>query len=470
MVRRSISTPDTSRRRLLAVAVALVAAVTGAVSLAFLATTGAEAAPTTIWGTERPPGVEFSSDPQSVELGTVFIPTVGGVATGIRFYKAEGATGKHTGTLWSEDGGKLADAAFASETSSGWQSAEFAHPVELEADQTYTVSYRVPQGGGYGVTVDHSGGSHSDALDVGITDSGVFSYESRDAVPRATWRSSQYWVDVTFVTDQTPAPLAAQGVFPTRETVGLPDGWEPEREETGEVWIREAGAVIEDVRYTDSTIYVEAPNVTFRRIQAVDARIVNDYGNVCKNGLLVEDSEFTSSGTNGFEVIGPGGYTVRNTAIDGVPEGLRAGGKGVGCETVTVEFTFIRITPPKVCGDWHGDGIQGYDGPHLEVRQTTILMEETEECQGTAPFFYPSGQENTSVDIDGLIVSGGGYSFRNGMPGSIRNLNVVDGGWGFAPVDVHCSVVQTWQARVVTLDEAGQPVPLSRLRCSGDGG
>ncbi|WP_159440973.1 DUF4082 domain-containing protein [Agromyces cerinus] len=469
-MRPSSSTPDPSRRRLLVVALALIAAVAGVVGLTVLATTRAATAPTTIWGTERPPGVELHPDPQSAELGTMFIPTVGGLATGIRFYKAEGATGKHTGTLWTEDGEKLAEADFVSETSSGWQTAALAKPVELEADRTYVVSYRVPEGGGYGVTVDHSGGSHSDALDVGLTDSGVFDYESHSAVPRSTWRSSQYWVDVTFVADATPPPQAALGVFPTRETVGLPDGWAPEREMTGEVWIREAGAVIEDVRYTDATIYVEAPNVTLRRIQAVDARIVNDYDDVCKNGLLVEDSEFTSSGANGFEVIGPGGYTVRNTAIDGVPEGLRAGGKGAGCETVTVEFTFIRITPPKVCGDWHGDGIQGYDGPHLIVRQSTILMEEEDGCHGTAPFFYPSGQENTSVDIDGLIVSGGGYSFRNGMPGSIRNLNVVDGGWGYAPVDVRCSVVQTWQARVVTLDAAGQPVPVSRLRCSGDGG
>ena len=178
---------------------------------------------------------------------------------------------------------------------------------------------------------------------------------------------------------------------------------------------------------------------------------------------------FTSDGRSGFETIGPGGYTIRNVALDGVPEGLRAGGKSVGCGPVTVENVFVRVTPPTPCGDWHGDGIQGYDGPALTVVRTTILMEETSGCNGTAPFFYPSGQGNTSLKVDGLLVSGGGYSFRNGMPASVRNLNVVDGEWGYGPVDVKCSAVTEWSAQVVRLTAQGQPVPVRSLGCSGVG-
>ena len=143
----------------------------------------------------------------------------------------------------------------------------------------------------------------------------------------------------------TPQPTAP-GAFPTRESAGLPDAWKPVREVTGDYWIREAGAVIEDVRFTDGTIYVDAPNVTLRRIQAVGASVVNDYNNVCKNGLLIEDSEFTANGRTSdadLEVIGPGGYTVRNTVIDAVPEGLRVGGGIHGCSAVQVERSFIRI-------------------------------------------------------------------------------------------------------------------------------
>ena len=268
----------------------------------------------------------------------------------------------------------------------------------------------------------------------------------------------------------TPPPPPPSGGFPTRESAGLPDGWEPAREVTGDYWIREAGAVIEDVRFTNGTIYVDAPNVTLRRIQAVGASVINDYNNVCKNGLLIEDSEFTANGPTSdadLPPVGTGGYTVRNIVIDGLPEGLRVGGEIYGCSSVQVERSFIRIAPPDICNDWHGDGIQGYGGTHVVVRQTTIIMDERPGCYGTAPFFYPSGQGNTSVDIDGLIVSGGGYSFRNGMPGPIKNLNIVDGGWGYGPVDVNCGVVSTWQAQAVTLDAVGQPVPVRSITCSG---
>ena len=268
----------------------------------------------------------------------------------------------------------------------------------------------------------------------------------------------------------TPAPTAP-GAFPTRESAGLPDGWKPVREVTGEFWIREAGTVIEDVRFTNGTIYVDAPNVTLRRIEAVGTKVVNDY-RTCQNGLVIEDSNFVPNGPTtdqDLQVIGAGGYTVRNIMIDGVPEGLRVSGQYAGCGPTVVEDSFIRVTPPDSCGDWHGDGIQGYQGTHLVVRNTTVIMVEEQGCGGTAPFFYPHSQGNTSVDIDGLLVSGGGYSFRNGMPGPIKNLNIVDGSWGYGPVDVNCAAVQSWQADAVTLDAAGQPVAVGSIDCSGEG-
>jgi uncharacterized protein DUF4082 len=269
-------------------------------------------------------------------------------------------------------------------------------------------------------------------------------------------------------TTPTPPPGGVP-TFPTRTSVGLPDGWTPQRQVTGDLRIREAGTVLEDVRVTNGTIYVDAPNVTLRRIEGINARVVNDSSNACKNGLLIEASTFTADGTDDLQVIGPGGYTARNILIDGVPEALRVGGKSVGCGPVVIENSYIRVTPPRPCIDWHGDGIQGYDGPALTVRRTTIVMEETASCGGTAPFFYPSGQGNTSLDVDGLLVQGGGYSFRSGTSGSVRNLYVVDRGWGYAPVDVNCGALSTWQAWVAELSSSGQPVPVRTLGCSGVG-
>ncbi len=55
----------------------------------------------------------------------------------------------------------------------------------------------------------------------------------------------------------------------------------------------------------------------------------------------------------------------------------------------------------------------------MTLRNTTLDLDIT-GCGGTAPFFYPSGQDNTSVDIDGLLVKGGGAPFRLGTPGRCR--------------------------------------------------
>jgi hypothetical protein len=242
---------------------------------------------------------------------------------------------------------------------------------------------------------------------------------------------------------------------------------------TGNITVSTPGAVLEDVRITNGTIIVAAPNVTLRRIQGVNANVTNYYNGSCQNGMTVSDSSFTRSGSTNSDdepVIGPGGYTVNNVMIDGAPEGLRVGGKSNGCGPVTVNSTFVRVVSPTVCSNWHGDGIQGYDGAALVVRNSTIVFDESGGCNGTAAFFYPSGQGNTSVDIDGLTVSGGGYAFRNGMPGSIRNLRIVDGSWGYGPIDVRCSLVSAWQANAVRLDASGQPSVVRAIPCNTERG
>ncbi len=263
---------------------------------------------------------------------------------------------------------------------------------------------------------------------------------------------------------------AASITFPTPGTAGLPDGWRPKRTHTGDLWIRKAGTMVTDLRITDGTIYVEAKNVTLRRVQAVGSKVVNDAGPTCGSGLRVESSEFVRSsvltGDGDQQVIGNGGFTVRNVVIDGVPEGIRVGAKQ--CGDVLVENSFIRVVPPDVCEDWHGDGIQGYGGGSVTVRNTRIIMRETAECYGTAPFFYPSGQGNTSLTVDGLLVEGGGYAFRAGTKGSVRNLQVVRDTWGYGPVDVLCSALTTWQAHTVTVSN-GRTKPVDPIECGGSG-
>ncbi|MFE7505994.1 hypothetical protein [Promicromonospora sp. NPDC057488] len=267
-----------------------------------------------------------------------------------------------------------------------------------------------------------------------------------------------------------PTGKAAPLTFPTSGTAGLPEGWTPKRTHTGDLHLTEPGEVVSDLRITDGIISVEAEDVTLRRVQAVGSRVVNDNGPVCGSGLVVEQSEFVRSSrrtTDGdLQVIGNGGFTVRDVVIDGVPEGIRVG--AAQCGDVVVEDTFIRVVPPDDCGDWHGDGIQGYGGGALTVKNTRIIMRETADCYGTAPFFYPSGQGNTSLTVDGLLVEGGGYAFRAGTPGSVRNLQVVGDTWGYGPVDVLCSALSDWQAHTVTVGDGGTR-PVDPIACAGSG-
>lgn len=245
----------------------------------------------------------------------------------------------------------------------------------------------------------------------------------------------------------------------TYDATGLPEGWKPIRKVTGDVRIQTDGEVVHDLEVVDGTIYVEAKNVTLERVHGVGARVNNYSDGHCGTGLVVEDSTFSrgalGTGNTGTPVIGLGGYTVRNVLVDGAPEGLRVGAKE-SCGGAVVENSYIRITPPDVCSDWHGDGIQGYDGGRLNVRNSVIEF-ISRGCTGTAAFFYPDEQGNTSVDVQDLLVIGGGYPFRLGTPGSVTRLGVADQSWGYAPVDVSsCSTLSKWSAHVVSIAPNGK--------------
>jgi hypothetical protein len=258
-------------------------------------------------------------------------------------------------------------------------------------------------------------------------------------------------------TSPTTSPPTAG--WPNAASTGVPAGWSPTSTRTADLTVSTAGTVVEDIRLINADIVVRAANVTIRRVELQGGRIYNDAG-PCANGLTVEDvSLIRSPGqvtrATDPSALGVGGYTARRVEINGLPEGFRVGGRSAGCGPVIIEHSYARVVRPDECGDWHGDGIQGYDGPALTVRRVTLDLIET-GCGGTAPFFYPSGQGNTSVAIDGLLVKGGGYAFRLGTPGTVADLNIVQGSWGYGPIAVACGSLTGWQARRVTIDAAYQ--------------
>jgi hypothetical protein len=272
------------------------------------------------------------------------------------------------------------------------------------------------------------------------------------------------------------AAVLDRASFPQPSTTGVPHGWKPAVTYTTALHVTRRGAVVEDVRLVNANLVIDADDVTVRRVEIQSGRIYNEGGFPCHNGLLVEDVTLTratgrTTSANDEPAIGIGGYTARRVKIDGLAEGFRVGGRSNGCGPVTIEDSFARITPPEPCDDWHGDGIQAYDGAELLVRNVTLELVETKSCAGNAPFFYPHSQGNQSVAIEGLLVKAGGFPFRLDMPGSVRGLRIVAGSWGYRPIDVKCSVIRTWEAQVVKIDSNYQvtgvvwPQP-----CNSEGG
>lgn len=278
------------------------------------------------------------------------------------------------------------------------------------------------------------------------------------------------------VTGGTPTVSAessptASLTFPTAQTTGVPADWTPKQELSGEQTVWDDGATIEDLRLTNGILLIRAKNVTVRRVELVDSRIINDYGRDCFNGLRLEAVSVVRGGNDtGQPVVQSGGFVAQRLKIDGPSEGIRVSEKAIGCGPVVVEDSWIRVKPPADCVakkvDWHGDGIQGYLGPEVIVRHSYIELAEVEGCLGTAAFFYPD-QGNSEATIDNVLMAGGSYVFRLGTPGSVTGLKVLADSWVYGPTDVQdCAKVQ-WGTgnEIVTLAADGSLQAVSPLLC-----
>ncbi len=173
--------------------------------------------PCTIWPSTALPAVPADSDSGAIEVGVKFRSAQAGTITGVRFFKGAGNTGTHVGSLWSTAGSRLASATFSGETSTGWQQANFATPVQVAANTTYIASYFAPNGH-YASTDNYFSTAVSNGPLTALQDgadgpNGVYHYGS-SVVPSTDYAKSNYWVDVVFATggpDTTKPTVTAQG-------------------------------------------------------------------------------------------------------------------------------------------------------------------------------------------------------------------------------------------------------------------
>ncbi|MGI5506383.1 DUF4082 domain-containing protein [Lentzea sp. CA-135723] len=153
--------------------------------------------PCTLFSPATEPTVTSSDDTGAYELGVRFSPSQSGQITGVKFYKGNGNTGTHTGSLWNANGSRLATGTFSNETASGWQTLTFAQPVIVSAGQTYVASYTTTAGryavdGGYFARTAVNSGPLTAPQD----QNGVFAIGA--GFPTLTYGSGNYWVDVVY--------------------------------------------------------------------------------------------------------------------------------------------------------------------------------------------------------------------------------------------------------------------------------
>ncbi|WP_331376002.1 DUF4082 domain-containing protein [Sinorhizobium chiapasense] len=172
---------------------------------------------------EGPTSGSFN-DNSGLELGMKFVASSSGTITGIRFYKASGDIGSHTGSLWTASGTLLGTVTFTNESLSGWQTAKFSSPIQIAAGTTYVASYHTT--GTYVAsanyfTTAHTNGPLTAPSSTTSGGNGVYAYSAGTVFPTSSYQASNYWVDVVFdYATGNIAPVAANdnGIIVYHET------------------------------------------------------------------------------------------------------------------------------------------------------------------------------------------------------------------------------------------------------------
>ena len=168
-----------------------------------------------IWPSSPTPStVDVIAEVSPVELGLKFRSDSNSVVSGVRFYKSMANVGTHVGNLWTISGTLIASTTFANESTSGWQTANFATPVTLTAGTTYVVSYHTNLGhysadGGYFATTGVDSAPFHAPAAAAAGGNGVYIYGG-SSFPTQTFNATNYWVDIVGggSTDSTPPVIS----------------------------------------------------------------------------------------------------------------------------------------------------------------------------------------------------------------------------------------------------------------------
>jgi Domain of unknown function (DUF4082)/Secretion system C-terminal sorting domain len=153
--------------------------------------------------TTQIPAEGTTTNGTGMELGVKFRSSFPGYISGVRFYKTAGNSGSHIGELYTSSGTRLAQATFASETATGWQTVMFSTPVAITAGTTYVAAYFSPNGT-FTLTPNYFTSEVDNYPLTALKDgddgsNGVFNVGSSPIFPIGVHpNTSNYWVDVVY--------------------------------------------------------------------------------------------------------------------------------------------------------------------------------------------------------------------------------------------------------------------------------
>lgn len=155
---------------------------------------------------DRLPGTAVQADTKAVEVGVRFRSNVPGTITALRFYRGLRNANGYVARLWTSSGALLAQVPVTDGAIPGWQEVALPSPVSISANTTYVVSY-YSSNGQFARDVDGLlnaivSGNLTAPSSASIGGNGVYVYATGGGFPNASYKNTNYWVDVRFV----PAP------------------------------------------------------------------------------------------------------------------------------------------------------------------------------------------------------------------------------------------------------------------------
>ena len=383
------------------------------------------------------PAVRSTDDPRAVTVGMTFTARTSGTVTHLRFYKGRGNTGTHVGSVYSADGSISVQAVFQKESATGWQSAKLAAPVKVTSGTTLVAAVFMPKGR-YASTNDDRWPKTTQSL---VARNGVYTYGSDPRFPTSGYRSSNYFVDVSFTPDgrapavtpsPTPTPSSSATARPSATPAPSPSASAP----TSPAPSSSGGRIVLGRTFPDaSTTGVPAgtaltPYTGPCTIQTdgfvIDAKVIN-----CDMRILAQDVKITRSVLNGSIYSDPdymnGSFSMTDSEVrmpastgTGVAEAnfvltrveVTGGSRSVNCAlNCTVQDSYVHGQYTDERGIDHESGIRMGSGSTLRHNYITCDATPVEPDAGCSSGLTGYGdfavvQNNV---IDDNVLDGGPY-------------------------------------------------------------